>query len=258
MAFIAKRRVKGTNYYSLVKSLRVDGKPRQEVLKHLGRYEDAVSEVSQLRSLSTAVKQGYLTRLAELEGLLDSEVSLPKKAYECIVVDPPWYYGLRKNDKTHRNRIPYEPMQLEEILKLPIPELAAHGGCVLWLWFTNNHILEAGKCIEHWGFEVKTVLTWEKVSKAGATHIGTGHWLRNATEHCILAVRGQVTSFSTTKTLTNQPTIIKSPRREHSRKPDEFYDLVDCLCPNMTKLEMFARQKRPGWDVWGDQTEMFD
>ena len=71
---------------------------------------------------------------------------------------------------------------------------------VLWLWFTNNHILEAGKCIEHWGFEVKTVLTWEKVTKAGTTHIGTGHWLRNSTEHCILGVRGKVASFLATKT----------------------------------------------------------
>ena len=91
-------------------------------------------------------------------------------------------------------------MQLEEILNLPVPALAAHNGCVLWLWFTNNHILEAGKCIEHWGFEVKTVLTWEKVTKAGTTHIGTGHWLRNSTEHCILGVRGKVASFLATKT----------------------------------------------------------
>lgn len=88
MAFIAKRRVKGTNYFSLVKSERVNGKPRQEVVKHLGRYTDAVSRVKRMRSLSSEIKQKYLTRLAELEGLLESGVALPKKAYECIVIDP--------------------------------------------------------------------------------------------------------------------------------------------------------------------------
>ncbi len=182
--------------------------------------------------------------------------NLPDKKYECIAIDPPWFYELRKNDKTHRNRIPYQPMKIEEILKLPIPELCDKR-TVLWLWYTNNHMLEASDCIRHWGFELKTILTWEKVSKDGRTRMGTGHWLRNCTEHCILATKGKVTSFSHSKKLTNQPTILKAQRREHSRKPDEFYELVDHLCQG-TKLEMFARQKRIGWDVWGDEVEKFD
>src|SRR5579883_130287 len=180
-----------------------------------------------------------------------------KGQYQCIVIDPPWFYRLRKDDKTHRNRIPYPPMQIEEILELPIPDMCAEEGTVLWLWFTNNHLLEACDCIRHWGFELKTILTWEKVSKKGTPRIGTGHWLRNCTEHCILAVRGNVSSFSYSKKLTNESTILKAPRREHSRKPEEFYNLVDRLC-NGTKLEMFARQKREGWDVWGNEVDKFD
>ena len=117
--------------------------------------------------------------------------------YQCIVIDPPWFYRLRSKDKTHRNRIPYQPMRTEEILALPIPELCNRNGCILWLWFTNNHMVEAAQSLQVWGFELKTILTWEKVTKDNTkTHLGVGHWLRNSTEHCALAVRGNVKAFS--------------------------------------------------------------
>ncbi|MBD2732252.1 adenine-specific DNA methyltransferase [Nostoc sp. FACHB-892] len=178
--------------------------------------------------------------------------------YQCIVIDPPWFYRLRSKDKTHRNRIPYQPMRTEEILALPIPELCGSNGCILWLWFTNNHMVEAAQCLQTWGFELKTILTWEKVTKDNTkTHLGVGHWLRNSTEHCALAVRGNVKAFAG-RTLTNQSSILHSPRREHSRKPEQFFELVEKLCPDMTKLEMFARSSRVGWDCWGDEALKFD
>ncbi|BAY20100.1 adenine-specific DNA methyltransferase DmnA (plasmid) [Anabaenopsis circularis NIES-21] len=178
--------------------------------------------------------------------------------YQCIVIDPPWFYRLRNQDKTHRNRIPYQPMRIEEILALPIGELCDRSGCVLFLWFTNNHMIEASQCLQTWGFDLKTILTWEKVTKDGTkTHLGTGHWLRNCTEHCALAVRGNVKAFAG-RTLTNESTIIHAPRREHSRKPEPFFELVEKLCPELTKLEMFARSSRDGWDCWGDQADKFD
>ncbi|MCC5633498.1 adenine-specific DNA methyltransferase [Nostoc sphaeroides CHAB 2801] len=178
--------------------------------------------------------------------------------YQCIVIDPPWFYRLRSKDKTHRNRIPYQPMRTKEILALPIPELCGSNGCILWLWFTNNHMIEAAQCLQTWGFELKTILTWEKVTKDGTkTHLGVGHWLRNSTEHCALAIRGNVKAFAG-RTLTNQSSILHSPRREHSRKPEQFFELVEKLCPDMTKLEMFARSSRVGWDCWGDEALKFD
>ncbi|MBN4004254.1 MT-A70 family methyltransferase [Nostoc sp. LPT] len=178
--------------------------------------------------------------------------------YQCIVIDPPWFYRLRNQDKTHRNRINYKPMHIEEILSLPVPDLSHPTGSVLWLWYTNNHMVEAAQCLQTWGFELKTILTWEKVTKDGTkTHLGVGHWLRNSTEHCALAVRGNVKAFSG-RTLTNESTILHSPRREHSRKPENFYQLVDKLCPDITKLEMFARESRDGWDCWGDEALKFD
>lgn len=176
--------------------------------------------------------------------------------YQCVVIDPPWFYKLRANDKTHRNRIPYQPMKIEEILALPIPQVSCHTGSILFLWFTNNHMIEASQCLQTWGFTLKTILTWEKVTASGTTHLGTGHWLRNATEHCALAVRGNVKAFAG-NTLTNQSSLLHARRREHSRKPDEFYQLVETLCPAMSKLEMFARESRQGWDCWGNEVKKF-
>ncbi|MBE9102791.1 MT-A70 family methyltransferase [Vacuolonema iberomarrocanum] len=180
----------------------------------------------------------------------------PQGSYNCIVIDPPWFYTLRKDDETHRNRIPYEPMTAEQIYSLPVPSLCPEG--VLWLWTTNNHIPEAVEAMSRWGFEIKTVLTWVKVSKTAQVAMGTGNWLRGATEHCFLAVRGEVKAFSSLQTLKTETTVLFAERREHSRKPDEFYQIVETLFPGATRLEMFARQVRPGWDAWGDQTDYFD
>ena len=116
---------------------------------------------------------------------------------------------------------------------------------VLWLWCTNAFMREAYQCLDAWSFKEKTILTWDKEK------IGLGDWLRNVTEHCIMAVRGHPVV-----SLTNQTTIIREKRREHSRKPEAFYSLVEALCPG-SKLEMFARQSRRGWASWGAESEKF-
>jgi N6-adenosine-specific RNA methylase IME4 len=104
---------------------------------------------------------------------------------------------------------------------------------------------EAFACLDVWGFQQKTILTWVK------DRMGAGNWLRGQTEHCILAVRGNPAI-----TLTNQTTALGAPVREHSRKPDEFFDLVDSLCPG-SKIELFARERRDGWATWGAEEAMF-
>lgn len=180
----------------------------------------------------------------------------PSTRFSTIVIDPPWQYSLRESDATHRNRCPYPPMRLDEILALPVPMLAEEDS-VIWLWVTNNFLKEGLECLDRWGFEQKGILTWVKVTKRGTPHIGVGHWLRNCTEHCLLAVRGNVKSFMYQRTMTNESTVILEPRREHSRKPEEFYRRVNKLCPG-SKLEMFARTSRPGWTVWGGEVNKFE
>jgi N6-adenosine-specific RNA methylase IME4 len=138
-------------------------------------------------------------------------------------------------------------MSIDAIRALPVTNLA-HDDALLWLWTTNSYLREAFSVVDSRGFRHKTVLTWAK------DRIGTGDWLRGQTEHCLLAVRGRPVV-----TLTSQSTLLTGPLREHSRKPDEFYALVESLCPAPTggRLELFARQARPGWAAMGAEIDRF-
>lgn len=183
---------------------------------------------------------------AEVAKQLEAEApTMPEGPFRVIVADPPWHYGKRVNDATHRGDLPYPSMTTEAICALPV-EGVAHDDAILWLWTTNAHMRDAYDVIAAWGFEPKTILTWVK------NRIGLGDWLRGQTEHCILAVRGKPVV-----TLTNQTTVIHGPVREHSRKPDEFYEMVEGLCPG-SKVEMFCRTPRDGWARWGAETEKFE
>ena len=160
----------------------------------------------------------------------------PTGLYETIVVDPPWAYEREPAQAGLRAALDYPSMSMDELRGLQLP---AAADCVLWLWTTNAMMGEAWRLAEAWGFVPKTILTWDKV------RLGLGFWLRNVTEHCILAVKG-----SPPVRLTAQTTLLKEERREHSRKPEAFYALVEGLCPGR-RLEMFARQQRAGWDAHG-------
>ena len=171
---------------------------------------------------------------------------LPKKKYAVIVVDPPWRYdNKRLGDEKHKGNVPYPDMSLNEIAKIPISDLSKND-CILWLWTTNAFMHEAFHLIENWGFTQKTILTWKK------NRMGLGNWLRGKTEHCILAIKGKPYIK-----LTNQTTIIEGKVREHSRKPEEFYQLVGSLCVG-TCLDIFAREEREGWDTFGNEKRKFN
>lgn len=160
--------------------------------------------------------------------------------YRTIVADPPWHYDVRAQDTTHRARLPYPSMSIEEITALPVAEWA-EPDAALWLWTTNAHIEFSFGIAREWGFETKTILTWAK------DRMGVGTWLRGQTEHCLLAVRGRPEWR-----LTNETTVLWAKRLEHSRKPDAFYEMVERMSPG-PHLEMFARRRRFGWDVWGNE-----
>jgi len=162
----------------------------------------------------------------------------PTGQYHVIAIDPPWPYGNRHDDATHRAANPYPSMSVEEITALQIPGLALDD-CALWLWTTNAFMEEAHRVARAWGFEKKTILTWVK------DRMGTGDWLRGQTEHCLMCVKGRPLV-----TLTNQTTVITGPLREHSRKPDSFYQLVESLCTGK-RIDLFSREQREGWDIYG-------
>jgi N6-adenosine-specific RNA methylase IME4 len=169
---------------------------------------------------------------------------LPMGPFRVIIADPPWRYFLREDDETHRGTVDYSSMTVDEICRLPV-SIRAHEDCMLFLWTTNAHLPVAFDVVKAWGFTYKTLLTWFK------SKVGVGHWLRGATEHCLLAVKGNPTHL-----LSGQSTALQGETREHSRKPESFYDLVESLCPG-SKLEMFGRTPREGWVIWGAESDKF-
>jgi N6-adenosine-specific RNA methylase IME4 len=135
-------------------------------------------------------------------------------------------------------------MSTDDIKALRVSGIA-DANAILWLWTTNAHLRAAFEVVDAWGFEYKTLLTWIK------DRMGTGDWLRAQTEHCLLAVRGKPVFVSGQHT-----TALEAARREHSRKPEEFYRLVENTCPG-SKVELFARAERPGWQAFGDQVSSY-
>jgi len=162
--------------------------------------------------------------------------------YDVIVVDPPWQYGTEYDPNGRRIASPYPEMSLEDISMINLP---ASDDSILWLWTTHKFMRYSFELLDKWGFQDKVILTWVK------DRIGIGSWLRSQTEFCIMAVKG-----SPKVILTNQSTVLTAPNREHSRKPDEFYKMVDSLCIGR-KLDYFSREKREGWTQYGNEPKRF-
>jgi len=186
-----------------------------------------------------------VTRNRAAEKITNEPAPLPTGPFRIIVADPPWSYESRKDDSAHRAANPYPDMTTDEICALPVGNLA-HTDSILWLWTTNAFMRDAFRVLDAWGFEEKTILTWAKPK------FGLGDWLRGATEHAIMAVRGHPIV-----TLTNQTTLLHGEARQHSRKPEEFYTFVEALCPG-SKVELFGREQRDGWATWGAETDVFN
>lgn len=175
-------------------------------------------------------------------------------SYSIILADPPWKYNSRANHKTRFRGGAcghYNLMTTQEIGNLPIGKLADSNGCILLLWATFPMIEDALAVIRQWGFTYKTVgFTWCKLNPVSFTpFFGVGFYTKSNAEVCLLATKGKVL-----KPMVNTvSSLILSPRREHSRKPDEVYERIEQMYPSAKKLELFARHKRLGWDSWGDE-----
>ncbi len=164
-----------------------------------------------------------------------------KGTYNVIVIDPPWEYG-ELDFQGRRGAAPYPTMPMEAIKAIDLP---AADDCVLWLWVTNRFLREGFECLDSWCFAYKNCFTWVKHA------FGVGNWGRGQTEHILLAVKGSPkVDFGST------PTAVFGKRREHSRKPDDFYQMVEATCIGK-KLDYFGRQQRQGWEVYGNEPDKF-
>lgn len=143
-------------------------------------------------------------------------------------------------------------MQLADILSMPVANVAA-ASAHLYLWVPNALLLEGLQVMRAWGFTYKTNIVWHKVRKDGGPDgRGVGFYFRNTTELILFGVRGK--NARTLAAGRRQVNIIKTQKREHSRKPDELYDVIESCSPG-PYLELFARGPREGWSVWGDQAQ---
>lgn len=175
------------------------------------------------------------------------------QSFGTILADPPWRFANRtgKMAPEHQRLARYPTMTLSEIVELPVQRLALPQSH-LYLWVPNALIREGLQVMEHWGFEYKTNLVWYKVRKDGGPDgRGVGFYFRNVTELVLFGVRGGLRTDSPGRTQTN---IIVSRKREHSRKPDEQYKIIESCSPG-PYLEMFARQPRDGWTSWGNEVD---
>lgn len=167
--------------------------------------------------------------------------------YQIIYADPPWRYdqkGLQGAAEKH-----YSTMSLEDICKLPVGSISAKDS-ILFLWATFPQLPAALRVISAWGFKYKTVafLWLKKNRKADSWFFGLGFWTRGNAEVCLLATRGHPKRQSS-----KIHQIIISPIEAHSKKPDIVRDKIVELAGDVPRIELFARQTTPGWDVWGNE-----
>ena len=184
--------------------------------------------------------------------LVPNTEPLPEGEFSLIVADPPWQYSLRETDPTHRGRCPYPQMSVEDMSLMPVRDIVAKEAYLL-LWATKDHLREAFLVMQDWGFRYKSVFTWVKsTNERSKIRIGVGHYGRNCTEFFLVGTKGKAPSF-TALGLTDVPTAFLAPVGEHSEKPEEFYGLADRLGDALggRRLELFARQRREGWESWG-------
>ena len=176
--------------------------------------------------------------------------------FGSILVDPPWRFTNRtgKMAPEHKRLRRYQTMSFKEIAALPVAELA-RSKSHLYLWCPNALLPEALNIMKEWGFTYKTNVVWFKVRKDGGPDgRGVGFYFRNVTELLLFGVRGSLRTLAPGR---RQVNIVMSRKREHSRKPDEAYDIIQQCSPG-PYLELFARERVPGWTQWGDEIETYE
>ena len=176
-----------------------------------------------------------------------TKIELPDKKYKIILVDPPWRFetwsdkGKEKAPEQH-----YQTMSLKELKKLPVKKIA-DDDCALFIWTTSSMLEKTFVLLKAWGFTYKSVaFNWQKKTTTGKDAFGLGFWTRLSSEFCLLATKGSPKCLSN-----NVEQVVYAKLREHSRKPDEVRTRIVRLMGDLPRIELFARQRMKGWDVWG-------
>jgi N6-adenosine-specific RNA methylase IME4 len=207
---------------------------------------EILQAAKQIRTRKATIKRAAWT--AKNIEISKCNAPLPRdRRYPVILADPPWKYepydtetGLDRAADTY-----YPTMETKEICALPVAGLATPDAA-LFLWTTSPHLPDALRVIEAWGFTYRSNIAWIKQSPS------LGYWVRNQHEILLIAARGAMRSPPQAM---RPSSVIIAPRREHSRKPDEVYQIIERAYPDLPKIELFARNAQPDWAAWGNEAE---
>jgi N6-adenosine-specific RNA methylase IME4 len=197
------------------------------------------------RTMKTQGKADKRSRREEemAEATKAASIALKDKRYGVIYADPPWRFepysretGMDRAADNH-----YETEEVEAICTMTVP---AANDCVLFLWATAPMLPQALQVMKAWGFTYKSHVVWAK------DHVGTGYWFRNKHELLLVGTKGSVPAPAPGS---QYASVIEATVQEHSKKPEAFAEIIEDIFPNVPALEMFARKKRLGWDVWGSE-----
>ena len=180
--------------------------------------------------------------------------TLARRKFGTILADPPWQFQNRtgKVAPEHKRLSRYETMTLDDIKALPVASVVAEM-CHLYLWVPNALLPEGLEVLKAWGFRYKTNIVWHKVRKDGGPDgRGVGFYFRNVTEILLFGIKGK--NARTLPPGRSQVNFVSSRKREHSRKPDEQYPIIEACSPG-PYLELFARGERSGWCSWGNEAD---
>ena len=185
------------------------------------------------------------------------------KKYRTIYADPPWKEkgwnkGGKENPQLRGANRHYELMDTKQICDLPVSNIADENSH-LYLWVTNNFLLDGIEVIKAWGFTYKTMITWSKITGfeqfgLPTIQMGLGQYFRGATEHCLFAVKGNLPYKIINGKRQQGITLIIESRTKHSKKPKQMREMIETVSYE-PRIELFARQKTEGWDVWGNEVE---
>lgn len=242
---------------------------RAEIAKAAGVSHGTIAKVEQIEAKATpevkdALRAGDLSINAaynkvkqaerkediqrQIEKVEQRAIEEPDGLFDVIVIDPPWGYVCEANHGSfdangRRGTCPYPEMTQAELKAIELP---AADDCVLFLWTTHKFIWNAKELLDAWGFDYRCMLVWNK------QQMGLGNLIRMQCEFCLVAFKGK----PAIKDVHHVRDIIEEPRREHSRKPDAFYRLVEEICAGH-KLDYFSREQREGWSTYGNDTNKF-
>jgi len=184
-------------------------------------------------------------------------MKLLDKKYNIIYADPPWKFGSKSYQDGNRNMLDldktqYDTMTIEQLKQLKIKNITDND-CICFMWVTDSHLKEGIGVLEAWGFKYKTIgFNWIKQYKSGANCVNFAPWTLKSWEICLIGIRGTMGKY---KIANNIKGLLEEIRTKHSQKPQEARNRIEKLFGNLPKIELFAREKTEGWDVWGNEVE---